>query len=897
MPTTAPTPSATPTLTPTPTLIATATPTPAPAIAPVVLSAVEAEALLHENAAKVRDEFVRVVQYCGFTYAYAGWPTDRRIGWTTERRIVMRGERLSPSYRSGRPDTTDDAADRIPEYDHDIDYDPAEWFGEEHRRFMEGEPRGTYVGQFTYLRQPSLRYETRVEHGGGADEPVATVLQIDYLVENPYVFIENEYSVFKDSTRQLERQFTQYQYELTDCTQSGSYDDTAVAVRRELSERAVELYAPIRDGAYAGCSLTFRRDGMQWRDFRGDSHPDGPIESEARDVIARNGEGLWQPTGEEENRHNGRVVSRTKNTPEGIWVFLPQNGEWRKVASPGSVSYQNPLEYLAGRITSVGVLVNQQGFPISPGDGRVYDYPYAGKTEIDGRTAVRYEKASVSEGVGSAEDIDLGQEGLEFHWSVYEFFEDDPLQSRRSTYDILPDGEIVPYTQSTVGAIELQDCPGSDDEAPTPTPATEGTTGPTRSPEISTPAPSPPPGQETEFLYETAARIRDELTRDVEHCELVYTFAEWPGDWVLTQRMHTRYGGLSRGSRNSSYDDSDGYEEWIPDHESREDNDAAEWFAAEYHRLLDNAPRGEYVGQSSHLGRPALRYESRIEHETGSNGDMRVATLITLDYLIENPFVFIEHEYSIFADGTRKLVRQFTRSEFGLGGCTGGAKQDVDALEVRRELVRNAATAYAPVRDAIFAGCQVTLTTTHGRWRVLEDMEQGEPETEGTTRSTFTSSSGGSWRIASVSEYRQADGTFDSHSSDSTIDDPLDRLAWSLRFAVGIGGLIDLDGFPQRYDGRDRWLDYRYAGITEIDGLFAVRFEQYGIERGSERFEHRGIEVDSELRQVLWSLEYVKDNPLLYRWTYSYVLPDGGLQIASMRAVTDVSVGLCPSQE
>ena len=868
----------------------TGTLTPTPTAVPVVLSSAEAESLLHDNAAKVRDELIHNVEHCRFDYAYAGWPTDRKTGWTVERSMVMRSERLSPSRSSGRSSVPDDATDRIPEYGHDIDHDPAEWFGAEHQRFADGEPRGTYVGQFTYLRQPSLRYETRIEHDGasGSDVAVATLVLIDYLVNNPYVFIENEYSVFADGTRQLERQFTQYEYELTDCTKGGSYDDTAVTVRRELAERAAELYAPIRDGAFAGCNLAFRRDGIQWSDFRRDSHPDGPIESEERDVIARNGEGLWQPTGEVEYRQNGRVVGRTRDTPEGTWVLLPQSGEWRQVSSPGPLAYENPLEYLTHHITSVGVLVNQQGFPIFGKDGRVFGHSYAGKTEIDGRTAVQYEKASVSEGVGSGEDIDLGQEGLEFYWSVYEFFEDNPLQSRRSTYDILPDGEIVPYRESTVGETELQDCPGNDGQAPAPTPASEDTTRPTPTPEPSTPPPSPPLGQETEFLYQTAARIRDELTRAVEHCGFVFAFAEWPGDWVVSRTMREQYGRLGPGSKTG---EADGYEMWIPEYDSNRDYDPADWFAAEYQRLVDNAPQGEYVGQSSHLGRPTLRYELRIEHDTVAGEDTPAATLVTFDYLIENPFVFIEHEYHIFADGTQKLVRQFTRSRFELGGCTGGDNQDVEAREVRRELVRNAAAAYAPVRDAILAGCHVATTTEYSRRRTPAGTEQGQIETEGTTRQTLAPSGNGSW--LSTSEYEdRLDGTASSHTSGFPIDDPLRWLA--RRFpVVGLAGLIDWDGFPQHDDGSDGILGYRYAGEAEIDGRPAFRFEQYGLEGPSERFEQQGIATDSELRYVLWSLEIVRDNPLLFRRMYSYVLPNGDLRFSSMTAVTDVAAEQC----
>ena len=169
-----------------------------------MLSAAQAEALLYENAARVRDEFIRDVRHCEVAYAYAGWPGERKTGWTAENYMRMRGERLSSWRSSNWPGPTHVAADRIHGFGSG-DYDPAEWFGAEHRRFVEGEPRGTYVGQFTYLRQPSLRYETRTEHTSSAGTAVATILSIDYLVEDPYVFIENEFSVFEDGTQASRR--------------------------------------------------------------------------------------------------------------------------------------------------------------------------------------------------------------------------------------------------------------------------------------------------------------------------------------------------------------------------------------------------------------------------------------------------------------------------------------------------------------------------------------------------------------------------------------------------------------------------------------------------------------------------------------------------------------------
>ncbi len=210
-PTATSTPSPSVTATPTPTLTAAPTLTPTPTAASVELSPAEAEALLHENAARVRDEFIRNVERCRFANAYAGLPAkhDNEVGWVVEGRMAMRDGRLASSGASiSRTPKGDDAA-RIPEYGFDIDHDPVEWFVAEYQSLVDDDPRGIYAGRFTYLGQPSLRYEERVEHEGvhGADMPVSTLTIIDYLIENPYVFIESEYSLFASGIRQLERQF------------------------------------------------------------------------------------------------------------------------------------------------------------------------------------------------------------------------------------------------------------------------------------------------------------------------------------------------------------------------------------------------------------------------------------------------------------------------------------------------------------------------------------------------------------------------------------------------------------------------------------------------------------------------------------------------------------------
>ncbi len=437
-------------------LIVAPTLVPAPTAAPVELSAADAEALLHENAARVRDEFIRNAENCRFTYSYAGLSAVRegREGWEVERHMTLRDGRTVSSGSSTSSSHGGVDAARIPEYGPDNDYDPVEWFGAEYQSLVDGADRGTYAGRSTYFGQPALRYETRVERED-ADMPASALIVTDHLVENPYVFIENEYSANADGTRQLERQFMRYRFELTHCTAGGGYDAAAVAVWRALAEKAADVYTSIRDGLLEGCEMTFREDHYMWLDFRGDPLPGGSLETEVRYVIARNDGGSWQVTPQGVARQGERIVGRT--TPEGIWMVLdPWTGEWTE-QPPVTEAYEDPFEFLSEHIAGLGYarFVDEEGLPLSTDDGQHYHYPYAGKTEVDGRPAVRYEKVSTDSYAIDPED------GLRLYVEAHEFLEDNPLLFRRSDYLLLPDGEIQPYAESRVEELGLQDCPGA----------------------------------------------------------------------------------------------------------------------------------------------------------------------------------------------------------------------------------------------------------------------------------------------------------------------------------------------------------------------------------------------------------------------------------------------------
>ena len=416
----------------------------------------------------MHDELIRNVEHCRFTYAYAGLPAkhDSREGWTLERRMVMRDGRLTYSGGGGGLSPNRDDADRIPVsdtvYDNGIslfdnDYDPVEWFGAEYQSLMDDAPRGTHVGWSTFLGQPSLRYETRVERAGEQDSemPTSALIVTDYLVENPYVFVEKEYSISANRDRQLVRQFMRHRFELKDCTAGEKHDAAAVAVWQELAKKGAEVYKPLREGLLYECRMTFKEHGVRWLDFRGGTLPGGPIEWEGNYSIARDAEGLWRVTSEGVAKQEGRVVYGMRTTSDGTWELDTQTGEWTEFHDADNPGYEDLSQFL-GEYFPIGNsrFVDWEGFPVATDHGQYYNRGYTGRVAIDGRAAARYEQVSVHSQVIDVDD------GLKIQLAVREFFEDNPLLSRRSTHFLLPSGELQPGAESTIEELGLEDCPG-----------------------------------------------------------------------------------------------------------------------------------------------------------------------------------------------------------------------------------------------------------------------------------------------------------------------------------------------------------------------------------------------------------------------------------------------------
>ena len=113
-------------------------------------------------------------------------------------------------------------------------------------------------------------------------------------------------------------------------------------------------------------------------------------------------------------------------------------------------------EFLADHIVGIGYpkFVDWEGLPVPSDHGRYFDYRYVGRTFVDGRAAARYEQVLAhSQAIGA-------DEGLRMQVEVYEFFEDNPLESRRSDYRLLPNGELQLGGGITVEDLRLEDCPG-----------------------------------------------------------------------------------------------------------------------------------------------------------------------------------------------------------------------------------------------------------------------------------------------------------------------------------------------------------------------------------------------------------------------------------------------------
>ena len=374
--------------------------------------------------------------------------------------------------------------------------------------------------------------------------------------------------------------------------------------------------------------------------------------------------------------------------------------------------------------------------------------------------------------------------------------------------------------------------------APTPTPAPALTATPTLT---LTPSPTggPPQDGQAATLLQRAEQVRVEIIEATrEGCAFLYEEGEYRSNGSGTvegnvggdapygrvARTTVRFGpgGQFRGESQSVT----GLQSTLSSG-GGVDADFPVWIDEQMVSLAEMLARGRYVGESSFIGQPSLRYETRVEGGASSSG--AAESLFVFDYVIDNPFIRSEHRYAVFPDGNVQLERQWTTSAFGIVGCSPNGETARSAGEaVVIEIERNALNVRESLVESIDAGCALTLTMNYNSAPQAQRVEGG---------------------------------------------DARDLLAWF----VGIAGLAN----PDNAGGDDSPMgaEYSYVGETELYDRAAVRFEHAEV-RASE----------SGLTNYLNVLEFVRENPLLSRATvYGALLPDGAPAMVHRQAVSGLA--------
>ena len=209
-------------------------------------------------------------------------------------------------------------------------------------------------------------------------------------------------------------------------------------------------------------------------------------------------------------------------------------------------------------------------------------------------------------------------------------------------------------------------------------------------------------------------------------------------------------------------------------------SDLPAWLSEQVVSLADMQARGTYAGESSLIGQPSLRYETRTEGGISSSDPTE--TLFIFDFVIDNPFIRSEQQYTVFPDGDVRLERQWAMSEFGVEDCgPDGEAARSTGEAVALEIKQNALNAHDALMESIEAGCTLTVT--------------GE--------SVFTPQTSG--------ETQRLEGDY-----------ARNLLAYNLAIA-GVVSPEDLERRGLRIRGSQA--RYSYAGETELFGRPAVRFE------------------------------------------------------------------------
>jgi len=263
---------------------------------------------------------------------------------------------------------------------------------------------------------------------------------------------------------------------------------------------------------------------------------------------------------------------------------------------------------------------------------------------------------------------------------------------------------------------------------------------------------------------------------------------------------------------------------------------------AHYDRLVEEQSRLEFVGGSTFLGHPSLRYE---RHTPG--------TVITADYVVENPYTFIASEYSVTEGMERELRSTFARTSFDFDYCSNEVHSSEAEEEDLERLRLRAAEEYALVQDAVLGECE---------WTYLGTVMVGDIDVSSTVR--YIPDMDGSW--TAIVAYESGIGGEANSGVDTTdIDSPLEHFS-----EYGMPGkLITDQGLPNR--NWPRFNGYSYIGIVDWNGRRALRFERDRILSGHNPSEERGLVFE-------WgTIDILEENPLLSRESITE-FPEGAIK-------------------
>ena len=901
MPTLTPTPMATAVSTPAPRPAATALPTATPTAAPVVLSPANADTLLRENAATMRDRLIRNMEHCDFMYAEAEYSADSDgeddgrpaffgggSGFDSTRRL-HRSE--SGGWRPGGGSSSSYGAAAGEEREDPFDggFDAEVWLRSQHDAFAGDALQGEFVGETMYLRQRAARYELTFteEDPSGSEGPVSFLRVADYVIENPYLFLESTYRISEDGERSLVHQRARSRFDLIDCASGEDGGVGYPALRAELVRNAEREYASLDERISSGCFGGYQ---LERRRFYGD-------EDVTTYEISLDDQDYWRTRTTSITRNRGEITEGLMAEPGKFYRFDQESGDWTEIVEEEYLrsrrhaeSFDSPADFI-GRYS-----LSMIPFMESYRSRRSGEYPvdlrdaaYVGESEMDGAPAVRYEGIAV----------DSMQQGVRFDLVVVEYLKDNPVLYRIRIFDLSAESSDPELKrEDTLTEIPVEDCSARVAAPPPPTPFPDVVSDTT---------------SRTAVLHVRAAAVRDRLveeTSGAESCRLESSYGTWheagrPDGWSMTQRTSFEDGLASHSSSSGEIPLGVREAERVPERDSDFLSvPPSEFFNEEYERFIAANPRGTYVGESTYLGRPSLRYEERTDYDSPAE-DGSVARLTVFDYLAENPYVYLKSEYDVFPDGTRKLERQFTRYSFATFGCS------VREREAWEELQQGAVDQYVNIQRRVADGCDLYSV----RENVLWEHRGLSPEVTESVEGPLTIAlhyavlpgAGDTWVLNGTGAYSigttllasieiDKDGyrVFDPMSGQwTTMTTELETYASPLEALGGNASSVVL--LRPHFDAPNySWLNrYYLAGDEEVDGRPVVRYERIGVKGGDYWFDDEAEEEAEGLEMAIHTVDVFKDNPLTYRETSHRFLPNGDRELYEIDSVTEVGTENC----